>query len=84
MSQISRGACSALRISTISEASLGSWSRATLTSSSEFCTGMYTDAIASRYYQTLGFGFHITKISYRCCDVIKKFQFDLLYRCVMY
>lgn len=45
MSQRSRGACSALRMSRMSEASLGSWSRATLTSSSEFCTGMYTDAI---------------------------------------
>ena len=45
MSQRSRGACSALRISRISEASLGSWSRLTLTSSSEFWTGIYTDAI---------------------------------------
>lgn len=49
MSQRSRGACSALRISRISEASLGSWSSATLTSSSEFCTGMYTQAIDFDY-----------------------------------
>ncbi|KAL4555000.1 hypothetical protein LXL04_037610 [Taraxacum kok-saghyz] len=48
MSQRSRGACSALRISRISVASLGSWSRATRTSSSEFCTGIYTKAIASK------------------------------------
>lgn len=48
MSQRSRGACSALRISRMSEASLGSWSRATRTSSSEFCTGMYTLAIQVR------------------------------------
>lgn len=45
MSQTSRGACSAFRMSRMSEASLGSWSRETLTSSSEFWTGMYTHAM---------------------------------------
>uniref|UniRef100_A0A0A9FBE2 Uncharacterized protein n=1 Tax=Arundo donax TaxID=35708 RepID=A0A0A9FBE2_ARUDO len=45
MSQRWSGACSALRMSRMSEASCGSWSSATRTSSSVPCTGMYTLAI---------------------------------------